>query len=87
MLESPERFPYENRIALDKQYERNLNTIDIEGASSSTLKSPAVRNKWRAREVIIRKQQELNQSLDIERGEATDFERRRTIAMKQYTKN
>ena len=49
ILISPERFPYENRIALDKKYERNLNTIDIEGASSSTLMSPAVRNKWRAR--------------------------------------
>ena len=29
VLESPERYPFENRIALDKTYERNLDTIDI----------------------------------------------------------
>lgn len=49
LLKSPERYPYENRIALDKGYERNMNTIDIEGASGGTLMSQAVKNKMKAR--------------------------------------
>ena len=58
LMKSPERYPYENRIALEKTYERNMNTIDIEGASSGTLLSEGVRNKIRGREALIKKQKE-----------------------------
>lgn len=72
LLESPEKFPYENRIALDKNYERSLNTIDIEGASSSTLVSPAIRNKWRAREDIIRRKENSSELQELEKIKATE---------------
>ena len=39
-----------NRHVLDKQYERNLKTLDIEGASPSSLINRAVRNKYKAQD-------------------------------------
>ena len=66
ILKSPERYPYENRIALDKHYERNLNTIDIEGATGGTLMSQAVRNKLKAREELFRRQEADNLNSGVE---------------------
>lgn len=88
-MKSPERYPFENRIALEKGYERNLNTIDIEGASSGTLVSPAVRNKLKAREELIRRQKELgsNHIDQLQHLENTEEERRRQIAYQQYLRN
>jgi hypothetical protein len=48
ILESPERYPFENRIAQDKTYMRNLDTIDIEGASSGTRMNQSIKNKLKA---------------------------------------
>lgn len=39
-----------------------MNTIDIEGASSGTLMSQAVKNKFKAREELIRRQRDGNPS-------------------------
>ena len=52
---------------MDKAYERNMNTIDIEGASSGTLQSEAVRNKFRGREALIKRQREENGMSSLER--------------------
>lgn len=82
ILKSPERYPFENRIALDKGYRRNLDTIDIEGAASSTRVSQSIKNKYRAKEQLARRN---NQSVDL--GDHADklYEaKRREIAMKQY---
>lgn len=62
MLTSPEKYPYQNRIALEKAYMRSLDTTDIEGAGSGTRVNEAVRNKLRAQEELARK---YNQSLDL----------------------
>jgi hypothetical protein len=62
VLKSPEKYPCENRIALDKTYMRNLDTIDIEGAGSGTRVNQAVKNKLRAQEQLARR---YNQSLDM----------------------
>lgn len=89
-MKSPERYPYENRIALDKRYERNLNTIDIEGASGGTLLSQAVRNKMKAREELIRRQQQtevIKQELAIGANVANEEIKRRQIAYEQYVKD
>lgn len=43
-----------------------MNTIDIEGASSGTLKTEAVRNKFRGREALIQRQKELNGKSELE---------------------
>lgn len=58
LLKSPERFPFENSIALQKSYERNMNTIDIEGAYSGTLISECVKNKQRGKEALERRTSE-----------------------------
>jgi hypothetical protein len=52
VLKSLEKYPFEHRIALDKSYRRNLDTIDIEGASSNTRINPSIKYKLRAREEI-----------------------------------
>jgi hypothetical protein len=70
ILKSPERFPFENRIALDKSYGRNLDTIDIEGASSGTRMNQSIKNKMRAQEELARRH---NQSVDLRNNkERTD---------------
>ena len=46
-----------------------MNTIDIEGASSGTLKTEAVRNKFRGREALIQRQKELNGKSELEQLE------------------
>lgn len=67
VLKSPERYPFENRIAMDKTYMRNLNTIDIEGASSNTRVNQSIKNKYKAQENMARR---YNKSLDLtERNE------------------
>lgn len=48
ILQSPERYVFENRIALDKGYMRNLDTIDIEGAASGTRVNQSIKNKFKA---------------------------------------
>ena len=50
ILKSPERYPFENRIAFDKTYMRNLHTIDIEGASSNTRVNQSIKNKYKAQD-------------------------------------
>ena len=39
----------ENKPIFNKNYERNLTTLDIEGASSGTVMSQGMRNKLKAR--------------------------------------
>ena len=51
---------------------RNLNTIDIEGASSNTRVNEAVRNKFKAQEQLNRR---YNQSLDL-KEKTEDIKRR-----------
>jgi len=62
VLKSPEKYPYQNRIALDKEYMRSLDTTDIEGAGSGTRVNEAIKYKLRAQEELARK---YNQSLDM----------------------
>jgi hypothetical protein len=82
ILQSPERYPFENRIANDKTYMRNLDTIDIEGASSGTRLNQSIKNKLKAQEELARRN---NQSLDMrEHKDKTYDEKRREIALKQY---
>lgn len=50
ILKSPERYPFENRIAFDKTYMRSLHTIDIEGASSNTRVNQSIKNKYKAQD-------------------------------------
>lgn len=62
VLKSAERYPFEHRIALDKTYMRNLNTIDIEGASSNTRVNQSIKNKAKALESIASR---YNRSMDL----------------------
>lgn len=79
MLKSPERYPFENRIAMEKTYMRSLNTIDIEGASSNTRVNQSIKNKYKAREDLARR---YNQSLDLK--DKTEEDRRKEVALRQY---
>ena len=74
MLSSPERYPFEHRIASDKNYMRNLHTIDIEGAASNTRVNQSIKYKHRAQEEIARRR---NQSVKLE---TTAEDRRRALA-------
>lgn len=81
-MKSPERYPFEHRIALDKSYPRNLDTIDIEGAASSTRMNQSIKNKYRAQEELARRN---NQSLDLKEHFDKTYEvQRREIAFKQF---
>jgi hypothetical protein len=71
VLESPERYPFENRIALDKTYMRNLDTIDIEGAASGTRINQSIKNKLKAQEELARR---YNQSLDMREHKDKTYE-------------
>jgi hypothetical protein len=79
-LKSPEKYPFENRIAMGKTYMRNLDTIDIEGASSSTRVSQSIKNKVRAREELVKRGV---QAETLESQEKNYEEKRRGLAMKQ----
>lgn len=82
MLTSPERYPFENRIALDKGYKRSLDTIDIEGAASGTRVTIGVRNRMKGQEDIARRH---NQPIDmVEHKELSYEEKRRQIAKDEY---
>lgn len=78
ILKSPEKFPFENRIAHNKTYMRSLNTIDIEGACSNTRVNQSIKNKYKAREQLNRQ----FQSMDMK--EKTEEERRRDAAVDYY---
>jgi|JI9StandDraft_1071089.scaffolds.fasta_scaffold972538_1 hypothetical protein len=45
----------ENRLAIELEYDRNLNTIDIEGASANSKKNKAIRNRIKAQEDLLRR--------------------------------
>jgi uncharacterized protein YuzE len=45
----------ENRLAIELEYDRNLNTIDIEGASANSKKNKAIRNRIKAQEELLRR--------------------------------
>jgi uncharacterized protein YuzE len=45
----------ENRLAIELEYNRNLNTIDIEGASANSKKNKAIRNRIKAQEELLRR--------------------------------
>ena len=47
---------------------RSLNTIDIEGASSNTRINQSIKNKYKARDLLIRR---YNQSVEIRKPELT----------------
>lgn len=66
---------------MDKSYNRNMDTTDIEGAGSGTRVNEAIRYKLRAQEELARK---YNQPLDLsENKEHMYEERRRELAVKQ----
>ena len=46
----PEKYPMEYKIATEKNYDRNLNTIDIIGANVNSKKPMAIRNRIIAQE-------------------------------------
>lgn len=50
------RSPLESE-ALQRSYFRSLNSKDIEGATTNTLISKAVRNKLKAQQVLARKKE------------------------------
>ncbi len=61
---------------------RNLDTIDIEGASSGTRMNQSIKNKLMAQEEIARR---YNQSLEVRDHKAKiDDVKRREIAKKQF---
>ena len=45
----------EHKIAIDINYDRSLNTIDIAGASVDSKKPLAVRNRIKAQEELLRR--------------------------------
>ena len=47
---------------MDKQYRRNLDTTDIEGAASGTKVNESIRNKHKAQEELKRKMGSSNYS-------------------------
>jgi hypothetical protein len=71
VLTSPEKYPYQNRIAMEKTYMRSLDTTDIEGAGSGTRVNQAVRYKLRAQEELARR---YNQSLDLREHKEHEYE-------------
>lgn len=70
-MKSPERYPFEHQIALDKDYKRSLDTIDIEGAASGTRVTIGVKNRLRGQEEIARRH---NQSLDMKEHKELSYE-------------
>lgn len=75
VISSPERYPFEHRIATDKSYQRSLHTIDIEGAASNTRVNQSLKYKHRAQEDLARR---YNQPLP----EDTAEDKKKALAMR-----
>ena len=83
----PQTFANNNKASLEKSYERNLKTFDIEGANTNPVKSPAVRNKIKAQDKLIERQKEMNRYDEIKKIEEMEREQQKKMLGEQYRKN
>lgn len=81
LLSTPERYPYENTLANDINYLRNLSTIDIEGANANSKKPLGVKYRIKAQEELMRRNAKI--ITPILYSGSSEEELRRKIAMEK----
>lgn len=81
VLATPERFPLENSLGSEAGYHRSLQTIDIEGANPNSKKSMGVKNRIKAQEQMLRRNDPILTPILV--GAVSEEEQRRQLAQQQ----